>query len=221
MAQIKKPIEQLEAISHMKGINNPEIDIAPGINATDWHALNLDDPKSNDWGRAIEIFRSRIKERYIEPAQILLELDEKRQPINRKYGFTILAIDSLLVETLWAFKKGLTDTKNKSRRAFKEFLTNEDLFSFSEEQAIRFYEDFRCGILHQAEIGNNSKVWSIGPLIHAVEGQWIVNRTEFHNVLVTCFEQYCEQLADSNNTDLRRKFRDKMKHISRVNHYAK
>lgn len=201
-------------------MNTPELDIAPGVNATEWHSLNLDKPKSKGWDKAIEIFKIRITERYIEPTQILLDLDEQHPPRKRKYGFTILAIDSMLVETLWAFKHGLTDTRNKSRQAFKEFLTSEAAFGFTEEHAIRFYEDYRCGILHQAEINNNSKVWSIGPFIHTIDDQLIINRTDFHNALVRCFEEYCELLTDRNNTVLRDNFITKMNHISRVNHYG-
>ena len=199
---------------------NEAFDIAPGINATEWHKLDLDDPMSHDWEKAINIFRTRITERYIEPVQILLDLEDRLPASNRKYGFTILAIDSLLIETLWAFKRGLCDTKGKSRKAFLDFLVSENAFGFSEEQAARFYEDYRCGILHQAEIGNNSKVWSVGPLIHAIDNELIINRTSFHRALTECFVKYCTDLADAGNSDLRTKFRKKMDYISRVDHYG-
>jgi hypothetical protein len=42
--------------------------IAPGISKDEWLRLNLDDPYSPDWNRAIEIFNERIRSRYIEPA---------------------------------------------------------------------------------------------------------------------------------------------------------
>ena len=201
-------------------MNQPKIDIAPGVCATKWHGLNLDEPESDDWDKAIGIFKARITERYIEPVQLLLDTEKNKSAKDRKYGFTIVAIDSLLIETLWAFKQGRKDTKSNSRRAFKELLTSEDEFGFTEEQATCFYEDYRCGILHQAEIGNNSKVWSIGNfIIETIDSHIVINRTAFHDALVNCYEVYCGQLAHRNNTELRCRFRVKMDYISRVSHY--
>jgi hypothetical protein len=79
------------------------MDIAPGINASGWHALKLDDANSPDWNRAVEILQQRVTARYIDPADRLLQNDSSKPATKRRFGFTILALDCLLVETLQAF----------------------------------------------------------------------------------------------------------------------
>ena len=61
-----------------------------------------------------------------------------------------MAIDCLLIETLQSFRDGLTNTKNKSKKMFERFLTSSESFRehFSKDEAVSFYYDFRCGILH-------------------------------------------------------------------------
>ena len=124
------------------------LEIAPGVQHTDWLRLNLKDDLNKDWEFAIDILKKRIENRYIEPIDLLLANEKRLQPKNRKYGFTILAIDCLLIETLQAFIKGWKNTKKKSQSAFKKFLTSSPSFKkyFSEDLAIKFYENYRCGI---------------------------------------------------------------------------
>ena len=126
--------------------------IAPGVQAADWQALKLDDPTSAHWADAVQILEGRIHERYIEPIDHLISAEESRPAIERRFGFTVLAVDCLLIETLGAFLDGLKDTDRKSEATFCKFLTTRSLFvgDFTKDLAKRFYEEFRCGILHQA-----------------------------------------------------------------------
>lgn len=123
----------------------------------------------------------------------------------------------MLVETLGAFIEGLEGTENKSKATFCKFLTTRPTFSadFNEGLAEQFYKEFRCGILHQAEIGGDSKVWSVGPLIRIDGGKIIVNRNVFHDRLKAELREYIDDLRDPKNADLRSKFRKKMDFISR------
>jgi len=192
--------------------------IAPGVNAKEWQVLNLDDASSPDWTTAVEILAGRIHERFIEPINYLIAAEEPKPAIERRFGFAVLAIDCLLVETLGAFIDGLENTKDKSEATFCKFLTTRPLFSadFTEDLAKQFYEEFRCGILHQAEIGGESKVWSVGPLVRVVGGKIIVNRNKFHEQLKVEFQNYLAELRDLKNVDLRKNFRKKMDFISRA-----
>ncbi len=115
--------------------------IAPGIHRDEWTKLQLDDETSPDWNRAIEIFNARIGSRYLEPVDLLIKSDDKRSPIERRYGFSVLAIDCLLIETLQSFREGLPDTKGKSREMFETFLTSREGFRehFNVEQAKSFF----------------------------------------------------------------------------------
>lgn len=130
-----------------------------------------------------------------------------------------LAVDCMLVETLGAFIEGLVDTEGKSQKTFCNFLRTRTLFAaeFStDDVAKKFYNQFRCGILHQAESGGESKVWSVGPMLR-VEGNVItVNRNKFHESLKAEFQNYLSALRDPKNIALRANFRKKMDFISRA-----
>ncbi|MEW7865448.1 hypothetical protein [Aeromonas diversa] len=191
--------------------------IAPRIQAAEWQKLKLDDHTSPDWITAVQILESRIHERYIEPIDRLITSEETLSASEHRFGFTVLAVDCLLIETLGAFLDGLEDTEGKSKTTFCRFLTTRPFLKgdFTEDLAQRFYKEFRCGILHQAEIGGKSKVWSVGPLIKDHGDNLIVNRNELHSKLKNEFQNYLAELRDPTNVDLRAKFRTKMDHISR------
>jgi hypothetical protein len=192
--------------------------IAPGIHKNEWLKLNLNDAESTDWNRAIEIFNARIQSRYLEPIDLLIKADEKRSPVERRYGFSIMAIDCLLIETLQSFRDGLTDTRNKSKEMFRKFLTKREGFRehFDATQAERFYYDFRCGILHQAEIMGPSLLWSVGLLKgEKADGTPYINRTKVHELLEDEIKRYPDELRDPANSELRKNFRIKMDFITR------
>lgn len=192
--------------------------IAPNIKNDEYLQLNLDDENSPGWNRAIEIFTLRIKSRYLEPIDFLIKEDEQRNPIKRRYGFSILAIDCLLIETLQAFREGLTDTKGKSEDMFVKFLTQRKHFKphFSTQQAKRFYCDFRCGILHQAEVMGDSLLWSVGMVRgEKADGTPYINRTKIHDFIRQEIALYCDELKNKNNKEIRRNFKTKMDFIVR------
>src|SRR6266446_3759108 len=186
--------------------------IAPGVDSSEWQSLKLDDPHSPDWSRAISILRERIYGRYFDPVDHLIEVEQQKPAVKRRFGFAIVAIDCLLIETFGAFVEGLETTDGKSKATFCKFLTTRPKFNaaFTEDLAKQFYEEFRCGILHQAEVGGASKVWSVGDFVRRDGAMVIVNRTEFHKRLKEDFDDYLDELAQPSNVDLRRNFRKKM-----------
>src|SRR5947208_2007851 len=141
--------------------------IAPGIDSTEWIDLQLDDPEAVDWARAIEIVEKRIRGRFLDAVDHLVALEAPLERKQRRFGFAVLAIDCLLVETLQAFWEGLEKTDRRSGEMFVNFLTRSTHFAppFDFVLAERFFRQFRCGILHQAEIWGDSRVVSEGPLI--------------------------------------------------------
>jgi hypothetical protein len=193
--------------------------IAPGISSNDWMALNLTSAASPDWEAAIGIFERRIRERYIDPIDHLISAEQTKRPTERKFGFAILGLDCLVVETLSAFIDGLEDTEGRSKSAFRKFMRNrmrfKDIFT-TDEIADQFYKEFRCGILHQAEVGGESRVWSVGPLLQINGKALTVNRDEFHARLKGEFEDYLAQLREPTNVTLRQNLRTKMDFISRI-----
>jgi hypothetical protein len=193
--------------------------VAPGVDASAWQGLKLDDPDNPDWAKAIGILAARLHDRYIEPVDFLIASEDNKPPYERRFGFTVLAIDCLLVETLGAFIEGLEDTDGISKKTFCTFLRTRKQFAtefMTDDLAAKFYEQFRCGILHQAESGGDSKVWSVGPLLR-VEGNGLtVNRNKFHSYVKVEFQSYLSELRDPQNITLRGNFRKKMNFISRV-----
>jgi len=198
------------------------MEIAPGVDHTAWAGLNLNDPQSPDWPLAVQIFEKRIRSRFLNAVDAL----EQRESYESqcRFGFTILAIDCLLIETLYQFREGLPHTKKKSSKAFKDFLTTTPQFNkhFDNKLAEQFYDEFRCGILHQAEVKMLSRV-KTGPNYPLVSrenktGKMIVNRSLFHKALLDFFDSYIAQLRDGGvaNEHHRQMFRMKMDIVCRV-----
>lgn len=194
------------------------MEIAPGVEARIWKSLNLNDPASPDWATAIQILDSRIRERFLDPVDQLILMEEGLPATRRRFGFAVLAIDCLLVETLGAFVNGYTDTVGKSKATFCEFLMGRSSFKseFTGDRAKRFYDNFRCGILHQAETKGDSRVWSCGPLLQDDGARIIVNRNLFHSLLKDEFQVYLGELKDPPNATLRVNFRQKMDFIAKA-----
>lgn len=192
--------------------------IAPGIHKDEWLKLRLDNETGSDWNRAIDIFNARIDSRYLEPVDLLIKEDSKRSPMQRRYGFVILAIDCLLIETLQSFREGLKDTKRRSKEVFISFLKEREGFRehFNEKQAEHFFYDFRCGILHQAEVMGTSLLWSVGLLKgKKTDGTPYINRTKIHEYLKSEVKLYSNELRNPANSKLRRNFRFKMDFIAK------
>lgn len=186
--------------------------IAPNFTANQWKNLKLEQ-NEQDWQKAIDIFKSRIESRYIDPVEKLLEIEDELKPSERRFGFTILAINLLLMETIQAFKDGLETTDGQSKKVFKDFLKSSPHFSpyfTTDSQRETFYKAFRCGILHQGEIQSSALVWSIGELYERAEGMETLNRNAVHKAIKSDLEDYINGLRNPASKSLRVKFRKKM-----------
>lgn len=151
--------------------NNDGFEIAPGITDQDWKKLELkNSPKYEKyWNEAIRIVELRLLDRYFEPCQELIDrgAPPKKEDGRSRYGFAIMAINCLLVETLQSFFEGLPTTRDESKALFRRFLTSNDPFKqhFNPDQADRFFEDVRCGILHIGQTHRGSLIKAKGPLV--------------------------------------------------------
>ncbi|RZG16739.1 hypothetical protein EXT47_05270 [Pseudoalteromonas sp. CO342X] len=188
------------------------MEIAPNFTAAQWRDLDLRSSEE-DWQRAVDVLRDRLYLRYIEPVDALIGAEEKQEASNRKFGFTILAIDMLLMETLQAFKEGLLTTDGKSKAVFKRFLEQSQYFNSyfkTDDEREAFYKSFRCGILHQAEIQSSALVWSIGELYERADDMEVINRNAVHENLKKDLDDYLVALRSPENKELRKKFKNKM-----------
>ncbi len=195
-------------------------EIAPGYRVRNWESLTLDEnaPTSSDWTEAIAIFDARIRRRFIEPAQLLIDVENGNK--RGTNGFAVLAIDFLLIETIAGFREGLTNHNRKSKALFKAFLTNWPTFIAcvpegrnADDLAVSVYEQGRCALHHTGStdriiVGKSGKVFAFFD-----DGRIVINRSRLHQGLTKAFSDYLSELMVPANTDLRKKFRQKMDHI--------
>ncbi|WP_396633421.1 hypothetical protein [Maribacter sp. R86514] len=192
------------------------MEIAKGIGYKDYLKLNLSDYENDDWMIAIGYLEKRLTDRFIEPADQLIKLESDKNAIDKKYGFAVLALDCLLLETIQSFYEGISNSSGKSKALFIQFLQNRKNFKEyfkTELDAVKFYKDFRCGILHQGQTGRDTKVWSVGDLILKNNGFVIVNRHLFHEKIKIELEEYIKILRTKSDTGLLDNFKIKMDFI--------
>ncbi|NYT32120.1 hypothetical protein [Rhizobium sp. WYCCWR 11128] len=187
---------------------------------TDWTCLTLDETNSSpaDWATAISILGARIRCRFIEPAQLLIESENGKE--RGTNGFAVLAIDFLLIETIQGFRRGLLNHNGQSKALFKAFLTNWPAFTAcvpdgkdAEDLAVSVFEQGRCALHHTGSTDRIVVRKSGKMFIFHDDGRIEINRSRLHRELTKAFDDYLASLKDPANTDLRKKFRQKMAHI--------
>jgi len=187
-----------------------DVEIAPGFTDADWKALDL--TRVDDQLRAIEAFRLRIEERFLKPVRAIMSFSRS--------GFAMLALDSLLVETLQQFIQGVAETPQGNAAAFFKAFLQRPAFrgAFDDPKAELFRTTIRNGILHQAEVKQSSLVRRDGPIIEVTASTdgLIVNPVLFHRRLEDAFGDYVTELKAS-GSPLWGPFRHKMEYIAGKN----
>ncbi|WP_268035615.1 hypothetical protein [Algoriphagus sp. PAP.12] len=193
------------------------MEVAKGYISNDYNNLDLSNQKSADWKVAIKIFQTRIELRYLEPIRLLIAHEKDLPARDQNYGFTIMAIICLLIETLYSFRKGITDNsgRGKAKAAFVSFLTESQSFKkfFTEDTAAIFCDHFRNGILHQAETKSKSRIRAIGPAVRIIGDSIAVNRTIIFELLEKEIRDFISELEDPDNVELHQSFKKKMDFI--------
>lgn len=184
--------------------------ISPNYSVEDWSNLNFSNEQ--DWLKAIDIFKDRIKGRFLDYIDIIEGYEFA--------GFAVMALDCLLIETLQQFFEGEEQTpERESKNYFINFLTGGTFKEyFTKDMAIMFYEQIRCGILHQAEIKENSRIRIDVPLVTLTSDRkgLIANRKLFHQQLISEFRRYVYLLRNPEEKELRENFVNKMNYICRI-----
>lgn len=169
----------------------------------DWHASkpNLVNGDANVWRSAFnEFFMPRLNLRYLEPIKILQKNDT-----YQGVGFSILAIQCTLIEFLESTARGMNYRflvkgqplnqyeYSSSRGIFVDFLSKRQPFSktFDAASAHDFYENVRCGLLHEARTKGG---WIIkaelqNDVVADVQNR-IVYRNNFQKALLSYIEDY-------------------------------
>jgi hypothetical protein len=197
-----------------------DFEIAPGYRVSDWEKLNLGDPESGDWARAVEILKQRIEKRFFDPVDVLIEADKNND--RRAFGFAVLAIDFLVVETLQGFREGVVNHRNGSKRLFKSFIQNWAAFrecakgKDEEKLAESIYERGRCALHHSGATGGALIIGVSGPVFEFSGSNIRINRNKFHEKLKLEFSNYLRDLSAAVDSESRRNFVEKMKAICRL-----
>lgn len=189
-----------------------EINISPNYNKEDYLKLNLTLQSSQlDWNTAVMILKDRIEGRYFNQITLL------SNDINAN-GFTIMALNCLLIETLYQFKEGKDKTSShQNKEAYSDFLMQEFPHEFNTKNiADAFYTNIRCGILHSAQTKNKSRLSDRDDIVATFEkNTLIVSVKGVSSMLKEYFERYLQKLSDSSETALRNNFIKKMKYVCR------
>ncbi|MFZ0639759.1 MAG: hypothetical protein WA020_05920 [Candidatus Acidiferrales bacterium] len=171
--------------------------------------------------------RERYDERFFEPIRILGE----SSTTERGYGFAIMSLCCLLIETLQCYRLGWpsshwkdlkslpvvtlpepyyeigkpVDSSNYSSEiVFKEFFVEPEHTAHFPEMKGKgevFYKDIRCGLLHQAQTKHSWRITMSGKSWEDAPNMKTINRNKFWRSLKNCFDALLEELENGQWND--------------------
>jgi hypothetical protein len=188
-----------------------DVKLSPRYTENQWNAAF---DGREDWARAINIVEDRIKGRWLDAADRLI--DEPHA------GFAILALDCIVLESLWGFMNGRAVPRRGEQRVYRGVLMSPG-FGWTEAQSDSFRELVRNGIIHDAETRSRWLVErtvprNIVPQLNK-QGDYVLNRTRFHGALKAEFEEWIIRLR-AGDVALRDRMRQRMDQII-AKHYAR
>ena len=165
---------------------------------------------SEAWNNAINIFRERIYDRFIDQIE-LLNIDAERN------GFASMALCCLLIDTMYKFEHGRIAT-NYNEIKYEEMLMTymNDVF-ISLDVARAFYKGIRCGILHSGETQSGCMLSVTCKDIIEVQGNGLntkinVNVIGFSKRVIRYINDYMNRLY-MGDIQTRKKFIKKMNYL--------
>lgn len=175
-----------------------------------WDNFNLSANRCPEiWARAFdEYFYPRLKTRYLGPIDAIKRIDKAEGE-----GFSILAIQCTSVEFLESTIQGRKYVKRKGQEReedlalrneyswsggiFKSFLTHRHPFCnhFDLDSAASFYDDIRCGLLHEARTKNGWRIWEKSEVLSIIDpAKKIIFRNDFHLAIEEFIAWYQNEL---------------------------
>jgi hypothetical protein len=172
-----------------------------------------------DGGKTLELvrfLRERHEERFFRPIRFLTDADGTEEG----YGFAIMALCCLLIETIQCYRLGLpTSNTNElkelqeiqdvatpdrykldacvtpgSRGVFQRFFEEPSHWRFFPGLGgCEFYKSIRCGLLHQGQTKSGWLVRRQGKFWDDIART--LNRNEFAQRLHECFDSYIGELS--------------------------
>ena len=111
------------------------------------------DSHEEQWQEAVGLFANRINNRFIFAIDQLLKSKNLEA-----VAMPIMALNCLVIETMYQFKKGEDETRCNNLKAFKSFFRNSYYLKECESASEKFYKGVRCGLLHQGQVKNSVAV---------------------------------------------------------------
>ncbi len=180
-------------------------------NTEDWKELRrkiMDDFSSSEkWCDAFDkFFRNRIESRFLKPIEVIIKnIDSPKSG----EGFAVTAILCILIEYLQAYYEGCIYTTsdhpnlyeyNSSNDLFRNFLIGHEPFKkeFKKTEADKFYNNVRCGLLHEAATKEDTKIRAEkdGLLLEKGSDGFIIYRNTLLKSLIAYLDKYREELIE-------------------------
>jgi hypothetical protein len=187
----------------VKKAKSPEPELATGWPISKVESCLL----SADKNDLIAFLQQRYEERFFKPIRALQSYTDH----HKGFGFAIMALCSLLIESLQSYRYGLPTTNQREydlalakikpptehaisqnelrngRQAFEDFFSlNQSLFP--DVEGGLFYRAIRNGLLHQAQTKDGWRIRTGESQLWNRDGQ-VVNRTKFAKALSMAFDQ--------------------------------
>src|ERR1035441_8867057 len=162
----------------------------------------------------LQFIDERYQERFFDP---ITRLMDSQVQLNG-FGFAIMALCSLLIESLQCYRYGLPTThdgeyaalsrsfpppmeyqiqpneRRSGKQAFKDFFSlAAHRTLFPDVDGVVFYNAIRNGLLHQAQTKQGWRIRSGQPRLWNAPDK-ILDRTKFADALKKAFEKYVEEL---------------------------
>lgn len=189
------------------------------------NCVNQNYDYDNDWEQTIVLFQKRIKRKYLDPVQLIID----RRTLKGE-GFAIVTVQCALIEMFAAFRAGKVFNHKAndlspgyeykySQQMFVSLLNNakifENVFWHKDDNgktrinhpfnADDFYKNVRCGLMHEARTKEN---WYITATPNEITvktcsffltregGKIKIYRTVLHYRLKTYLEDYGNELRN-------------------------
>ncbi len=197
---------------------NKDTVISTGYTVAKWCDLRpslVDNSNVRAWSEAIAILRGRIENRFFEPIDRLRNASDSAA---LGFGFAILTLDCLLIDTIQSFREGrIKGSEQSTSKAFLNFFRQNKSLNkqFTSRRIIvdEFFDAIRCGLMHD---GETRKGWRVKKSHESLilekdeEHGYILYRDNFHTAIRSEFDLYLQDLALSAKTQLRENFVSRM-----------